>query len=120
MLIGGEGHVGEGGTALHNHPPVLPRLYPFDPDLLAAEGPNVLAVRVARSPYIDDGPLIEGPLALVDDTAASPAHAQRVLIFTSTDYLSLGVGSQLSVGLSPGHELVAAGVQLGSPRRYQS
>ena len=91
VRIGGEGHIGQGGTAWHNHPPVLPRLYPFDPALLNADGLNVLAVRIARAPYIDDGRPIEGPLALVDYGAASTAHTQRVLLFASADYLFLGI-----------------------------
>ena len=62
--IGGEGRVGPGGSNWHNYAPALPRLYPFDRSLLHTESENVLAIRVARQPFVDEGGIVSGPVAL--------------------------------------------------------
>lgn len=66
VKIGGEGLVGPARSVWHNFPPVLPRLYTFDMELLKTGQTNLLAVRIARKPYVDEGGNIAGPVALVD------------------------------------------------------
>lgn len=99
VLIGGEGVVGPLGSVWHNYPPVLPRLYAFEPDLLRRDGPNVLAVRVARQPFSDEAGLIAGPIALVDEHAALPEHFARLQRFQSIDIFIFGLESALLVVL---------------------
>ena len=93
VRIGGEGTVGRLGTNWHNLAPNLPRLYPFDPALLSPDGDNVLAVKVARIPYIDEGGLLEAPVALVDYGAALPGYLRQLNVFSNFDYFFLGVQS---------------------------
>ena len=93
VRIGGEGTVGRLGTNWHNFAPNLPRLYPFDRSLLSANGDNVLAVKVARLPYIDEGGLLEAPIALVDYGAALPAYLIQLNTFSNSDYFFLGIES---------------------------
>lgn len=64
VRIGGHGIVGQALSDWHSYAPTLPRLYPFDPALLRPGETNVLAIRGAREPYIDDGGIIAGPVAL--------------------------------------------------------
>lgn len=91
VRIGGEGQVGPRESDWHDYPPILPRLYPFDPKLLVPGGENVLAIRGAREPYIDDGGIIVGPVAL---TTMSVALTEYLLLrqrFLGINYLLLGV-----------------------------
>lgn len=83
--IGGEGKVGLGGSLQHSYAPALPRLYPFATTLLNRDGDNVLAVRVARLPFVDEGGIVSGPVALVDYRGAFPTHSsiqQRYIGFS--------------------------------------
>lgn len=66
VRIGGQGIVGPAGSDWHAYAPTTPRLYSFDRSLLQVGQTNVLAIRGAREPYIDDGGIIAGPVALVD------------------------------------------------------
>ncbi len=91
VLIGGNGQIGPRQSDWHVYPPMLPRLYPFDPDLLAHGGRNVLAVRIAREPYIDDGGIIVGPVALVDMADALPEYLILRQRFLSINYILLGI-----------------------------
>ncbi len=91
VRIGGEGIVGARGSMLHNMPPFIPRLYPFDKALLSKDGDNVLAVRVARFPYIDEGGIVSGPVALVDYTAALPVVSAQIQRFAGLDLFLFGI-----------------------------
>ena len=66
VKIGGVGIVGPANSDWHAYAPTTPRLYPVDPSLLRIGEENVLAIRGAREPYIDDGGIISGPVALVE------------------------------------------------------
>ncbi len=99
VRIGGHGRVGPRLSDWHVYPPILPRLYPFDPDLLVVGGENVVAVRVAREPYIDDGGIIVGPVALVDMASALPEYLILRQKFLSINYVLFGVETFLLVSL---------------------
>lgn len=96
--IGGEGRVGPRLSDWHSYPPILPRLYPFDRSLLNTGGENVLAVRVAREPYIDDGGIIVGPVALVALEDALPAYLNTRQRFLAAGYLFLGAETIAMLG----------------------
>lgn len=91
VLIGGEGQVGPRESDWHDYPPILPRLYPFDPDLLVPGGENVLAIRGAREPYIDDGGIIVGPVTLTTMPEALTEYLLLRQRFLGINYLLLGV-----------------------------
>lgn len=91
IRIGGEGRVGPGGSNWHNYAPAMPRLYPFDRSLLRAERKNVLAVRVARQPYVDEGGIVGGPVALVDYRSVYPAHATTLQRYLGFNLFLFGV-----------------------------
>lgn len=95
VRIGGEGIVGPPGSDWHAYPPIVPRLYPVDPALLNVGGHNVLAIKAAREPYIDDGGIIAGPVALVSipDVLEDYLSVQRR--FLSISYLFFGVETLL-------------------------
>ena len=99
VRIGGEGTIGPAGTAWHNYPPVTPRLYAFDRRLLFDDRPNVLAVRVARQPYSDEAGILAGPVALVDERAALPAHFAVSQRIRSIDSFLFGLESAVLVAL---------------------
>lgn len=90
VRIGGEGQVGPRGSDWHIYPPILPRLYPFHTNLLVKGGENVLAVRVAREPYIDDGGIIVGPVALTTMPEALTEYLLLRQRFLGINYLLLG------------------------------
>ncbi len=96
--IGGEGKVGPRLSDWHSYPPILPRLYPFDRSLLKTGAENVLAVRVAREPYIDDGGIIAGPVALVALEEALPAYLNLRQRFLAFGYLFLGAETLALLG----------------------
>jgi len=95
VRIGGEGIVGPPGSDWHAYPPIVPRLYPVNPELLNVGGRNVLAIKAAREPYIDDGGIIAGPVALVSipDVLEDYLSVQRR--FLSISYLFFGVETLL-------------------------
>ncbi len=97
VRIGGEGLVGPRRSVWHNYPPVLPRLYPFGPGLLHSDRPNVLAVRIARKPYVDEGGIISGPVALVDYLKALPDYTAQRQRFASVDFFFFGVESVIAL-----------------------
>lgn len=91
VRIGGEGQVGPRESDWHDYPPILPRLYPFDQKLLVRGGENVLAIRGAREPYIDDGGIIVGPVALTTMPEALTEYLLLRQRFLGINYLLLGV-----------------------------
>ncbi len=91
VRIGGEGIVGKRGSMLHNMPPFIPRLYPFDKALLSTSGDNILAVRVARFPYIDEGGIVSGLVTLVDYTEALPTVSAQIQRFAGLDLFLFGI-----------------------------
>jgi len=91
VRIGGEGQVGPRGSDWHVYPPILPRLYPFNSNLLVKGGENVLAVRVAREPYIDDGGIIVGPVTLTTMPEALTEYLLLRQRFLGINYLLLGI-----------------------------
>lgn len=91
VRIGGLGQIGPRLSDWHAFAPIQPRLYPAPPGLLIRGAENVLALRIAREPYIDDGGLLSGPVALLDLTAALPEHLAQVQRFAVVTYTLLGI-----------------------------
>lgn len=79
VRIGGTGIIGPAFSDWHSYAPITPRLYQFDPALLNVGGRNVLAIKVAREPYIDDGGIIAGPITLsaLDDVLPEVSRLQQ-------------------------------------------
>ena len=97
VKIGGEGQVGPRLSDWHVYPPILPRLYPFDPNILNYGSENILAVRVAREPYIDDGGIIAGPISIVRMEDAFPQHVMKRSQFLGLNYFFFGIETLISV-----------------------
>lgn len=91
--IGGEGIVGSLGSVWFDSPPIIPRLYPFDRKLVNVEGDNILTIRVARFPFLDEGGLFSGPVAIVDYADALPAVSAQGQRFASIDNFIFGIES---------------------------
>ena len=88
--IGGLGQIGPRLSDWHVYAPLAPRLYPFDAALIKPGTTNVLAIRGAREPYIDDGGIIIGPVALVDLSQALDGFLKLQNQFTGVRYLFFG------------------------------
>lgn len=99
VRIGGEGQVGPRESDWHIYPPILPRLYPFHSDLLVKGGENVLAIRGAREPYIDDGGIIVGPVALTTMPESLTDYLLLRQRFLGINYLLLGVETIIMVAV---------------------
>lgn len=99
VKIGGMGTVGPRHSDWHSFPPTTPRLYPFDPDLLRIGENNILAIRGAREPYIDDGGIIEGPVSLVSLPVVLDDALTRQSQFVSFRYLFFGIETMILLGM---------------------
>lgn len=98
VRIGGIGKVGRWHSDWHAYAPTAPRLYPFDQTLLRPGERNVLAIRGAREPYIDDGGIIVGPVALVALPHALGEFLALQGRFVSFRYLFFGIETMIFMG----------------------
>lgn len=111
VRIGGLGKVGGRLTDWHAYAPTLPRLYAFDPSLLRPGQTNVLAIRGAREPYIDDGGIVAGPVAILPLAEALGPFLALQTRFAGMQYLFFGLETMillavliaLALGLSGRH-----------------
>ena len=75
-----------------------PRIYAIPPNLLNRDGPNLLAIRIARWSFSDAGAL-KGPLQIVEHGSAVAASQPRLLRLVSihTAYLIIDIAAILAV-----------------------
>ena len=99
VRIGGLGHVGGRLSDWHVYAPTMPRLYAFDAKLLRPGAKNVLVVRGAREPYIDDGGIIVGPVGLVELPEALGEFLPLLNRFVSFRYLFFGIETMIVLGM---------------------
>lgn len=99
VRIGGHGIVGPAESDWHAYAPTMPRLYAFDPSLLRPGQRNVLAIRGAREPYLDDGGMIAGPVALMKLQDALPEHAALSARFDGLRKMLSGIETLIAIVL---------------------
>ena len=99
QLIGGQGYFSTSGSSFRSSPPLQPRLYPFDPKLLNPHGDNLLAIRIGRLAYLQDGGIIAGPVALVDYVQALPEFVQQQHPLLNLDDFFLGMDTLILCSL---------------------